>query len=447
MAELAPTLMIGLPLLGALIMLLVGRVPRVALLCGAGVVALLWLVVWTAAPQTVDLPITLQLLAGRALELTQPVRLLFLFGYTVLGVAIVLTWWRPQGTAFAPAGMAMMAPAAAALMIRPASTAPVYLAVAALCLVPALVAGRSRAAAAATWRFFLVLILAVPLLLLADWLLLSGGAADPAARLTLTLAALLLFGGFPFYIWVSRLARASAPMPLLLAAGLLQLFVFAVYIQLLDQFPLVRDSIAFEQALRWSAALVGLIAAFQVSRSPSRRELFAYLLVMDFGLFGLTLLLPTGQATAMGAHALAARALALLLLAVGLNMPPGDPSATGRPARVARLLSLGLIGYGAATLVGLPLTPGYTARWAQLEAASTGGASWIVSFALIASLGAATFAILRLHLRAPQDDTGRDGDGGWGLLVAAVALLLFTLLLGLFPQVLLEYIGRASGVF
>lgn len=455
-----PLVMLALPPVAALVALLTRRWRRVTAGVGLAAVALLTLLLWLAAPGEGLFADNTLTVYGRELELTPFLRALFLFIYPALGALFVLQWFRPAGRLLAPAALAVLSPLAVALMIDPPALGAAFIVAAAVVVVPALYAGRF-ANTAATWRYFLMTALALAPALVAGWF----PAGQAIAWGSLLLATLLLLGGFPFHIWMSGLARRAPMGAAALVLGLVQMGVAVFVLTMLDAAPAARASAEFQTALRWSAALTALLAAFQMSRAANWRELAAGALLLDAGFLLAAALAPGAAGLSIALAALAARYVSLLLLALGLRWPggggaglqtrsygwSGDGGRGGFQTRPygAAFLRLALLVYGCLSLIGAPLTPGFGGRWAQLAAlaAAPGGVAVWPAALLALALGWATLSAVRAAfypgpLPAPAALPSARGERALALLMLAVAALL-----GLLPNALLGYATRLVGTF
>jgi len=373
------------------------------------------------------------------------VRGLFLFIYPALGVLFALVWFRPWGRALVPAALAVLAPLAAALMIAPPGLGPVLLVAALGLAAPALYGGRHEAAAA-TWRFFLLGVLGLLPLMAVAWLQ-SGGEGGAAGGGVLLVATLILLGGFPFHVWVRPLGQWLSPGALIVALGVLPAGVVAYLFGLLDAAPATRAAADFQSALRLSATLTALTAAFLMGRARHSRDRLGAALLLDGGFLLATALAPGAAGLSLALTALAGRFLSLLLIGLGLHLPPDGQQAHvfGRPIALRTVLVV----FGLLSLAGAPLTPGFAARWAQMAllAPAAGGAGWLAwlpAAVLPLALAVATWAVWR----APVEPEGGDRPpvaAGPGERGAALLLLALAALLGLFPSLLAGYAARLLG--
>ena len=430
-----PFVLLILPWVAAVVALVVGRWRRVAAAVGlVGVAALAALVV-LAMSLPGDPTATV---FGRTLTLTPLARGLLLLVYVLVGGLLVLHWFRPVSPSFASSALAVRSPLAAALLIAPPGLALALLSVALGLLAGALYGGRSEAAGAA-WRAFLLGVLGLLLLLWVAWAQAAGQASGAALPLVLLLATLLLLGGFPFHVALRGLAHWSPPGALALALGMGPVVVVALLFGLLDLAPTARAAAEFQTALRGSAVLSALLAAFLMSRERTWRGVLGGALLLDAGGLTLAALAPGAAGLAVALAALIGRTLSLLLIALGLSWPASDAGQAGRLRTVLLL-------YGCLSLLGLPLTPGFAGRWAQL---SLLGAAWPWAAAVVLmALGVAAWALWRVSPSSEGDVAGEAGSLPAlqvGERIAALILLGLAALLGLFPGLLTALAARLAG--
>ena len=422
-----PLLLLLLPLVATPPALLLGRRPRAAAVAGLVAVAALLGVVAAAGFLVGE---SAAAVLGTTLTLTARARGLLALLYALVGLIFALHWWRPAGRAFVAVALAALSPLAAALLIAPAGVGPALLA-AGLGLVAAALYGGRYEAAGAAWRAFALAVLGLLPLIWVAWAGAAGQATGEALRLGLLLATLLLLGGFPFHIALRGLARWSPPAALALALGPAQVAVAALLLGLLDLTPAMRAAPEFQAALRGSAVLATLLAAFLLARERAWPGALGAALTLDAGWLSLAALSPGAGGLAIALAALVGRTLSLSLLALGLAWPAGG--ATGR-LRAALLL------YGGLSLLGLPLTPGFAARWAQLSLLGAG--AWAA--VAVAALAVAGWRLWQARpAAAPAAD--KAAAAGRGEQIAAVILLAVAGLLGLFPGLLLALATRLAG--
>lgn len=439
-----PLVMLIGPFVAAVAALIAGRYRRVSAAVGLVALAILTLLLSLAAPGTGLLGDNTAGFFGRAAMLTPFVRSLFLFIYPAMGALFLFAWFRPLGRALVPAGLALLSPLAAVLMVSPIGLGAVLLVVAAAFVVPILHDGRFEAAGAA-WRFFLIVTVAASLLMLTATGQIGGGY--PLSWFAPLLAAIMLLGGFPLHIWVEGLTRRSSAAAMVIVLGLMQFVVVTFLLVLLDSTPAARASTEFQSTVRWSAVITAMVASFQMIRAATWRDIAAGAVLMDMGFLLLATLAPGAGGLVIALPALMARYLGLMLVMLGLTGLVAAGAST-RWERISAALSPAMLIYGCLTLLGLPLTPGFAGRWAQLNAVGQGSGSLAVVL-LIAAAAIGAAAVWRAALRRPEtDEIDRPplpAASGVETTAAAVILAL-ALLAGLFPNVLTGIAARMLGL-
>ncbi len=109
---------------------------------------------------------------------------------------------------------------------------------------------------------------------------------------------------------------------------------------------------------------------------------------------------------------------------------------------VAGLMSLFMLSF-----VGIPLTSGFTAKFSVFTAAVTGGATPLVLIGVIASVIAAVFyirVIILMFFSEPIPDGPFVVVPSIFTTIAITSSALVTILLGLFPQVIIDLVSSAS---
>ena len=438
-----PLVMLVGPVVMAIVALAVRSRRRVAVIIGVATVLSLAFLLSLAAPGTGLFADNTVGFLGREAVMSPFVRSLFLFMYPAMGLIFLMAWARPVGRALVPAGLAVLSPLAAALMISPAGLGAVLLVTAAAVVVPTLHGGKFDAVVPA-WRYFLLATVALaPVLLVASGSMITTFPAGWSAPL---LATLILLGGFPFHIWAGALGRHISPVVAALVLGLLQLVVVSFLLSLLDSVPGARAAVEFRLAIRWSAVLTALIGAFAMARAADWRGVVAGAILLDMGLLLPAVLVPGTDGLMIAIPALIARYLALLLVGLGLT----GRSLVGQSTRLGRLLRLvrpALLLYGLLSLIGLPLTPGFAGRWVQLAVVGQGG-MW-PTLLLVFALAAATVAIVRMarHRLAATAESATIVESfsafEFGLMLF---LVMISALIGLFPGLLIGLAARMLGL-
>lgn len=440
----SPLILTLLPLVAAAIALPLRSRRRVTVIIGLVSLGLLASLLVLASPGAGLFADNSVIAFGRELVLTPFVRSLFLFLYPAMGLFFACTLFFPAGRALVPVGLAILSPLAVALMINPVALGAVFILAAAALTLPVLHGGHFEAAGA-SWRYVLLVALGMAPLLLT--LSAPAGASGSSSWLWPLAALLIWFGGFPFHIWVSGLGRHAPMTALCLALGIGQMIVVVYLLGAVDAVPAARMSVQFQSAVRWSAALTALIAAFQMARAADRRGIIAGLLLLDTGLLVLAALSPGSDGLMIALPSLMGRFLGLMLVTTALAIPPADADST-RAARWNDLLRPGLLIYGCLSLIGMPLTPGFSGRWSQLVVAGQGASPWpVVAIGVALTVGlVALFRVIPILLT--QDREGRQIDGP-STQVSTIFLMFLaglSLLIGLLPGLLPGLAARMLGL-
>ncbi len=382
-------------------------------------------------------------LLGSSLLMTVEVQQLFLFLYGLVALVFLLSALWPQGPDFAPAGLALLSPLAIALMWRPfVFGVAVLLVIAALAAVLAQSGriGNTRAAL----RYLLMTVLAVPLFLLAGWMLESqGGALLSTIWRLLLVGFLILLASFPFHIWVRPLISEAAPLAAAYLFGPVQLAVLLLGFVLLLNYPAVEQDTQFLPLLRLGGAATVAVAALLVITANDWDLLLGYTLLADMGMallaysFGVS-----------GLHVALALILlrTLALVAAGLGWqalrPAGQHFSAARGLARQHPLAAALAVVGVLSLAGLPLTPGFYGRW-QAIALAAYASPWYVVILVLAVVATAVPALRLLALLLAEPAEAQAAPTPVTRLiqlrqVALALLLLIIVLFTLFPRPLLN---------
>lgn len=454
-----------LPLLGPLLLALlifVGlrRWPRAAAVCGF--LSALLIAVLLA---TIDLQPTTAgsaIFAGAELRffgwillITEGLRRVLLLVYGASALLFLASGLWPQSTVFVPAALASLSPLAFALMITPLAFGVVALLLAAAFLA-ALVQGRRAGSTVASLRYLLLTALALPVFLVAGWMLDSqqlvlGGALW---RL-LFLGATLLLAGFPFHIWVRPLLNEAHPLTAIFVLAPAQLVILTFVWRWLQQNPNLLANTSLDVYLGWSGAATALAAALLAPNERDPRRLLGALVLADMG----ATLICLGQGVAGIEQAWALillRFIGLLIAAAGIEWVAHgggeDAGRTDSELLSQRPLAAALFTYGALSLIGLPLTPGFTTRWAAVTLAGNASIWWALALLLAIAGGLAGVlrvlapALARLHSSAQLEGWHSDKRSRLTA-VATGSAFLVALALSLYPWPLLNLFSRLNELF
>ncbi len=316
---------------------------------------------------------------GRTLRVQAEDRMPLGLLFIASALLFLLSWRAPQGRSFVALGLMVLSVLVAALIVRPFLYAALAFEIAAAFAVFMIQAERGgERSTLGALRYLGAVTLAMPLLLIAGWIIESAdatGVADLASvygpAIVLLLASFgLLLGAVPIFNWVHPVTRDAPPLvAAFLAVVGIGSFSFLL-LKLLQAYEWLRLAPLFTQSLIASGlvliALGGLLAWAQ--RSFAR--LMACAVFIEIG----CLLLSLGNVSRTGIEALAfslpARALALGAFGLGVwRLRMARDSDDFFAVRGLRDGWAGLaLGIGGLSLVGLPGTLGFVSRWLTMRA-------------------------------------------------------------------------------
>lgn len=481
-----PYLLLGLPLLVAVLAYLLRRWPIIAaFLSGVttGVLALLCL--WLPLDRSA-------FVLGQELALGQPVivvgqslvlgpegQVWLSFAFALATLLYMFAWRVPQGRSFFSFSLSILSLYALVILLQSFSLALLVLAMSTAPTVFMLHPGRGGSVRGAL-RYLLVTLLAVPLLLVAVWLLeqsvLTAENAE-MARLALLPTALgfgLLLAVFPFGTWMPAVAVDAPPLSTAFIFTISQSMAVFLAFVFLRETPLRLSDQATLDAVRLAglttAAVGGLMAAVQ--RDLGR--IFGFAALSDFAY--LLLALPAGgsQGVSLALLHMVSRAASVTLLAASLSIVRHRviSDSFDKLSGLARRLPVATMGLilGGLALAGFPFTAGFPVRWAVTRAAwnwtnplsiwtqgsavttgVSGGQTWMQVLTLVAFLGSsAGIAIGLLRGLSAMLGTEPDVDEPRQPAIASamvVALALLVITLGLHPQLFLEPVRTVANAF
>jgi formate hydrogenlyase subunit 3 len=356
---------------------------------------------------------------------------------------------------FYPAGLAILGFFVAASLSHHLGITAIFIEAAAI-LTVFVIQGERLDSTRAALRFLTLMSLAAPFFLLAAWRIdlyqLSGGQAA-AGNLEQT----IFFIGFgfalwlavvPFHSWLTATAAESSPATAAFVLIAFPIVVFLTLIHLLSDLPLLIDSAQLVRAIIIAGVFTAFVGGGFASVQRGFSQLTGYSALYDLGC-ALTIFGLGGRATVITLlAALAVRTLALTLIAVGISAMRMRVAGDGfaQIKGVAREVPVAVVGLavGGFTLVGAPLLAGFGPRWqlihASAELNSIGPLLWVLG-----GLGVAVGYLRGLYATVMPADTRPNGRPTRVtiteprlLLVMISLLIVVSVLLGLFPAVLIE---------
>lgn len=273
-------------------------------------------------------------------------------------------------------------------------------------------------------------------------------------------AAALMFVGFafkvsaaPFQIWAPDVYQgAPAPVSAFMSTGP-KAAAFAVFLRVyLTAFGPIANR--WEPFVWGSAIATMVVGNFAALTQTNIKRLLAYSSIAHAGYV----------LVAITAHSEIGTAAAMFYLAAYAFMQIGafavvtwfsrqgekyvnieDLAGLGqRQPMVAAMLTIFLL-----SLIGVPLTGGFFGKFYIFRAALDSNLIWLTVIGLLNSAVAAYYylrLIVVMYMKEPDAATENIGPVTPGLQVAIIGSALATLLLGIFPSLVLDFAGRSAGL-
>ena len=444
-----PFLLVGFPLVAALVVQRLAVKPRIVAIVGA---VLVWGLAWwiTAVPDTsfTELPGLLETSTSPivlpALILAPGLRPLLTFLLFVLGVLFLLTLLIPQLPMFVPGAILLIAPVSLTLMMQSTMLRPPLLLLA-LGVAAAVTQSRIPGSRSA------IILLGVGVVGVVLWLL-GETAVLTNTNWFLLAAMMLLLGGFPLHFWIQPAAEKMNGSSLLLVFAWMPLVVMMLVHDYLARLPAIWQDIQFTTLVQWSGVAAALLAGLVVLSSPTISRLIAGLIMLDMGIALLSLSIAGGWQTAVSIHL--NRILSLIILSIAWRLLKNngltDTITNNAGFALNRRLSAGLFIFSAFSLVGLPLTPGFIGRWALMASLSEiGQVPWWVLVLLLVAIVLAALGVIRLlavWVKQTEETIQSNSEPRWIQGIVAF-LLALSIIVATFPQLITNYAARIIGYF
>jgi NADH-quinone oxidoreductase subunit N len=287
--------------------------------------------------------------------------------------------------------------------------------------------------------------------------LIGTGQGSPSPAM-LGIAAALMFVGLafkvssaPFQIWAPDVYQgAPAPVSAFLSAGP-KAAAFAVFLRI---FMTSFESIGRGwEPMVWLSALLSMtIGNFAALTQSNIKRMLAYSSIAHAGYVLVALTARSQPGTAAAMFYLAAYALMNIgAFAVVVHLSGRGERFTSiedfaglgvRQPVTAALLSIFLL-----SLIGVPLTAGFFGKFYIFKAALESHLVWLSVLGLLNSAVAAYYylrVMVMMYMHEPSEAVKSVEPLPFGLGAALVLPALGTLLLGIFPSILLEFAGKSA---
>jgi formate hydrogenlyase subunit 3/multisubunit Na+/H+ antiporter MnhD subunit len=368
------------------------------------------------------------------------------FIYIIIGFVFLLTLVVPQDDSFVGISLLILPPLTASLIMEPFSVGAIFFIIVGS-VSAVLIQGRRPGSTLGSFRHLTLIILAVPLLLIAGWLLDSGQAQYLSSAAYLLLVAILsLLLAFPFQFWLGPNVSESRSLVPVILFGLVQLVVALFCLHMLVDNPIVYGNAQFLGILKASGVATIVIATLLILTCNSLGRLFGYLVLLDVGVTIIALSIGGRLGLRETIGILMLRTITLVFCGVGLGLiqaqKPDSSFESTNNSNLAGLahrtpLGVALFVFGCLSLAGAPLTPGFAGRW-SLVVITVSSPEW-QSFVVILSVAIAIIGILRMLPRMFSTDV-EDGvvvEPKQTRIVAA-ALLVFGALIAISPGIIID---------
>ena len=481
-----PVILLGLPLLAAVLAYVVRRFALVAALIAtltsAGLAVLCLILPLGQSAFVLGREVAFGrpiVIANQTLVLDPAGQMWLAFAFALAPILYLFAWRMSQGRSFFSFSLLVLTFYSLVVMLPSFTLSLLAFAISAT-LTVFVIQGGQLASVRGAQRYLMVTLLAVPFVLGAAWLL-EQSRLDPAglqallpnvpaeslaglerslAQWALLPAALgfgLLLAAFPFGTWMPALAADAPPLisTFVFTIGqAMALFLALLFVQdNVSTLGLSSTGSAIQLAGLVMAAAGGLMAAVQ--RDFGRW--FGYAALADLGVLLLALGVGGSQRLTLALLYLVARSLSLALVAAALSILRHRATTDhfDRLRGVARRLPVTTVGLllGGLALAGFPLTAGFPTHWAVYRAVAgvewaEAGAPGIGTWILLASSVGIVVGLLR-GLSAMLGGDARDDVARQPRIAAFLLVLLagLVILLGLYPQLFLGPVQRAAEAF
>jgi formate hydrogenlyase subunit 3/multisubunit Na+/H+ antiporter MnhD subunit len=357
---------------------------------------------------------------------------------------------------FVGLGLAIVALLVASIAVEPFLFAAPLFEMAAMLAIPLLVSPGIQAGRAIL-RFLTYQTLAVPLILLAGWML-AGVEASPGDIILTAQATVMLGVGFafllavfPLYNWIPMLATQGSPYTLGFLLWALHSVGLVFALGFLDRYAWLRTSPQLLDAILFAGAVMvasgGWFAAFE--RHAGR--MLAFVAVAETGASILALSLGTPESVQLVFLILLPRSIELVSWAAGLSILAAKSTSLrfGHIQGLARShpIAAGAVVLAHLSMVGLPLLAGFPSRlmlWQGLAARSAGLAAIVLLGVVGLTVGAMrTLAVLTM---APENTGWKSEELSGQSLVLGITMAAL-LLLGILPQGMNVFAASLSRMF
>ncbi|HOU14284.1 MAG TPA: proton-conducting transporter membrane subunit [Anaerolineae bacterium] len=387
---------------------------------------------------------------GRVLVIEPVDRLPLTFIFGTAAVLFVIAWRLLPHSNFFPAGLAMVAMLAGALMVKQVVYTALLVEIAAILAVFPLhepIGAHYGRRAKGGARYIAYVTLALPGLMVTQ-LLLELFAIFPndtallqAATVLLGLSFAILLGAVPFQAWLSTVATDGSPPVVTFLFTVNLGTVWFMLLAYLESYPWLGAQASFKSLFTTVGLLMMIIGGSLAASQRRLGRLVGYATLVDNGAMFVALGTWQISGVALAVMMLLARPLALGLMTMGLDglrrLGSGDDTietlegaAWRAPWRTIAFI------VGGIAMAGFPLSLGFAARWGLYRIVSAASVfQAVLALAGCAGVMMGVIGMLRVLLMPlPKSASQRRQKEDWVVLILIVLLIGATVLLGIFPQ-------------
>ena len=384
--------------------------------------------------------------------------------YVALIYAVTGLWNLSSGIAnipqsFRSTSLVATALLTAALGVQPFLYAALLIETAVLVSIPTL-STPGQSSQPGILRYLTFQTLAMPLVLLAGWLLTGVETLPPDSPLitqtmvVLGLGIAIWLSVFPFHSWVPMLSQNTSPLVMSFLLFIMPTTILVFGLNFIDRFPFLRESEELFSALRLMGAIMIIINNAWTAVQHNLKRAFSYSALAETGYSLLAVGMYAQGGLTWMMLLFPVRALVFWLWGFTLtlieehtdSLEMNDVRGLGRRYP---MLSVGLL-LAQLSLAGLPLLAAFPVKISIYKAAFEVGVSLGI-LVFIGSMGLFLFTVrLLAKLIAPRDVTPIDG---WDLLekpyvsVSILVMILILIILGIFPNSFFSNIANTLAAF
>ena len=339
--------------------------------------------------------------------------------------------------------------------IAPALATPILLVMLTALSVFALQGNRS-VSVTGPLRLLIPPILAIPAFLVATWYIdqiplnPQDAALPQIAGTLLGLGLLLLLTPFPLHTGTPASADRAAPTATLLVLLLYQLAVLHLAGQLLATYPFMLTETDWAILIGLFGLLTAVWGGVAAIGATTAGQLWGYAALHDWGLIILVLAAPGVQSWTLVLFLFGLRIVSMFTATAGLETLEQHlgrltfDRLRGAGSRLPWNCAAFLL--GGLGLIGFPLSAGFAGHWSALQ--QVAALDWRPAAVVLVASGVAVIGFVRVA----RDMFGEPGNLAVpheriASIALAVIALAVTIIVGLAPQLLNNYIGRALAAF